>query len=56
MQFAPNGDSWKAALAAGHLTVRSTKSKQAEFLGDTSIGDMEAYYAGFFKKRPPVYA
>ena len=56
MQFAPNGDNWKAALAAGDLTVRSTKSKQAEFLGDTSIGDMEAYYAGFFKKRPPVYA
>jgi hypothetical protein len=28
---------------------------QAKVLGDTSIGDMEKYYGGFFKKRPPVY-
>jgi hypothetical protein len=28
----------------------------AKVLGDTSIGAMEKYYAGFFKKRPPVYA
>lgn len=55
MQFAPNGDKWKAALARGDLTVRSTTSRQAEFLGDTSIGEMETYYESFFKKRPPVY-
>jgi hypothetical protein len=55
MQFAPNGDKWKAALSKGNLTVRSTTSPQAAVLGDTSIGDMENYYAGFFKNRPPVY-
>lgn len=54
-QFAPNAKSWKTALAAGDLTVRSTTSRQAAVLGDTSIGDMESYYAGFFRQRPPVY-
>jgi hypothetical protein len=54
MQFAPNGKKWKAALSKGNLKVRSTLSKQAVVLGDTSIGDMEKYYAKFFKKRPPV--
>jgi len=56
MQFAPNAKKWKTALAAGDLSVRSTTSKQADVLGDTSIHDMEKYYAGFFRKRPPVYA
>jgi hypothetical protein len=56
MQFAPNAKKWKSALSKGDLTVRSTPSRQAKVLGDTSIGDMEGYYAGFFKKRPPVYA
>jgi len=55
MQFAPNAAKWKAALSKGDLKVRSTPSKQAEFLGNTSIGDMEKYYAGFFKKHPPIY-
>jgi hypothetical protein len=55
MQFAPNGKKWKAALSQDDLKVRSTLSKQAAVLGDTSIGDMEKYYAKFFKKRPPVY-
>jgi hypothetical protein len=55
MQFAPNGDKWKAALAKGNLSVRSTPSKQADALGDTSIGEMEEYYEGFFEKHPPVY-
>jgi hypothetical protein len=41
MQFAPNGHKWKAALSKGDVSVRSTKSKQAKVLGDTSIGDME---------------
>jgi hypothetical protein len=56
MQFSPNGEKWKVALSEGGLTVKSTTSKQAKVLGDTSIGDMESYYAGFFKSRPPVYA
>lgn len=56
MQFAPNAKKWKSALAEGKLNVPSTASKQAKVLGDTSIGDMEEYYAGFFKKREPVYA
>jgi len=56
MQFAPNGDRWKAALAAGNLSVRTTTSPQARALGDTSIGDMERYYRGFFVGHPPVYA
>lgn len=55
MQFSPNGRKWKAALAEGDLTVRSTPSRQAEVLGDTSIGDMERYYKGFFVRNPPVY-
>jgi hypothetical protein len=55
MQFAPNGKAWKAALAKGDLAVRTTPTQQAEFLGDTSIGDMQRYYGGFFKKYPPVY-
>lgn len=56
MQFSPNGKVWKTALSKGDLTVKSTPSKQAKVLGDTSIGDMEKYYEGFFKQRPPVYA
>lgn len=56
MQFAPNAKKWKSALSKGDLTVPSTASPQAKALGDTSIGDMEDYYAGFFKKRPPAYA
>jgi hypothetical protein len=55
MQFSPNGQAWKAALANNDTSVPTTKSKQAAFLGDTSIGDMTDYYAGFFKKYPPVY-
>ena len=55
MQFAPNGKAWKAALAKGDLAVRTTPTQQAEFLGDTSIGDMQRYYGGFFKKYPPAY-
>ena len=53
MQFAPNARKWKEALSAGDLTVRSTDTKQAALLGDTSIGQMEKFYAGFFKKNPP---
>jgi hypothetical protein len=56
MQFAPNAEKWKVALSKGDLTVPSTKTKQAKVLGDTSIGAMETYYAGFFKKRPPVFS
>lgn len=56
MQFAPNAKKWKTALAKGNFSVKSTESKQAKVLGDTSIGDMEKYYAGFFTKRKPVYA
>ena len=56
MQFAPNAKKWKSALSKGDMTVRSTTSPQAKVLGDTSIRDMEEYYGGFFKKRPPVYA
>lgn len=56
MQFAPNAKAWKAALSKGNFSVRSTPTKQAAFLGDTSIGDMEKYYTGFFKKKPPKYA
>lgn len=55
MQFAPNAKAWKKALANGNLTVPSTKSPQAKALGDTSIGDMEAYYMKFFNKRPAKY-
>jgi hypothetical protein len=55
MQFSPNGERWKVALSAGDLTVRSTNSKQAEVLGNTSLREMEGYYAGFFRNRPPVY-
>ena len=56
MQFSPNGTSWKVALASGDSTVPSTRAPQARFLGDTSIGDMERYYSGFFQRYPPVYA
>jgi hypothetical protein len=55
-QFAPNGSNWKTAYAAGNYSVPSTNSKQARVLGDTSIYDMEAYYAGFFQQYPPTYA
>jgi hypothetical protein len=55
MQFSPNAEKWKRALSEDDLTVRSTPHPQAKVLGDTSIGDMEAYYAGFFNKRPPGY-
>jgi predicted SpoU family rRNA methylase len=56
MQFAPNGTKWKIEFARGDYSVPSTSSKQARFLGDTSIHDMEAYYAAFFKQHPPSYA
>jgi hypothetical protein len=55
MQFAPNGEAWKVALSKGDFSVRSTRSKQAEFLGDTSIGDMQTYYGVFFAEHPPQY-
>jgi hypothetical protein len=55
MQFAPNGKPWKVALAKGDLSIRTTTSQQAAFLGDTSINDMQNYYGTFFKKYPPVY-
>jgi hypothetical protein len=56
MQFSPNGSSWKIALAAGNTSVPTTNTKQANVLGDTSIGDMANYYSGFFGEHPPVYA
>jgi hypothetical protein len=56
MQFSPNGSKWKTAFARGDYSVPSTPYPQARFLGDTSIHDMEAYYAGFFKQHPPTYA
>lgn len=56
MQFAPNGTKWKIAFGNHDYSVPSTTSRQAQFLGDTSIHDMEAYYTAFFKQRPPVYA
>jgi hypothetical protein len=56
MQFSPNGSQWKIALANGDTSVQTTNTKQASFLGDTSIGDMATYYGGFFGKHPPVYA
>ncbi len=56
MQFAPNGQPWKVAFARGDYSVRSTRSDQADALGDTSIGDMEEYYQGFFDDHPPQYA
>jgi hypothetical protein len=55
-QFAPNGSNWKTAYAAGNYSVPSTNSKQAKVLGDTSINDMETYYAKFFQQHPPTYA
>ncbi len=55
MQFAPNGKAWKAALARGDLSVPTTTSQPAAFLGDTSIGDMWDYYAKFLRQHPPVY-
>jgi hypothetical protein len=56
MQFAPNGPKWKKAFAQGNYSVPSTSSKQARFMGDTSIHDMEAYYTAFFVQHPPTYA
>jgi hypothetical protein len=56
MQFAPNGTKWKIEFARGDYSVPSTSSKQAQFLGDTSIHDMEAYYSAFFVQHPPSYA
>jgi len=56
MQFAPNGTKWKVEFARGNYSVPSTSSKQAHFLGDTSIHDMEAYYGAFLKQHPPSYA
>jgi hypothetical protein len=56
MQFSPNGSSWKIALAAGDTSVPTTNTKQANVLGDTSIGDMKTYYDGLFRQYPPVYA
>jgi hypothetical protein len=56
MQFAPNGTKWKIAFAHADYSVPSTSSKQAQFLGDTSIHDMEAYYTAFFNQHPPSYA
>jgi len=56
MQFSPNGQDWKKAFASGDYSKRTTKSQQAQALGDTSIQDMESYYAGFFAAHPPVYA
>jgi hypothetical protein len=55
VQFAPYG-TWMAAMAGGDTSSPTTTSKQAAVLGNTSIDDMTSYYAGFFKKRPPVYA
>lgn len=56
MQFAPNATKWKIAFARGDYSVPSTPHKQARFLGDTSIHDMEAYYAAFFRQHPPTYS
>lgn len=56
MQFAPNGTIWKIEFGRGNYRVPSTSSKQARFLGDTSIHDMEAYYEGFFRQHPPEYS
>jgi hypothetical protein len=56
MQFAPNGSRWKKAFGQGNYSVPSTSSKQARFLGDTSVHDMEAYYTAFFEQHPPTYA
>ena len=56
MQFSPNGSKWKKAFGQGDYSVPSTSTKQARFLGDTSINDMEAYYTAFFQQHPPSYA
>lgn len=56
MQFSPNGTAWKIAFVNGDYSVKTTPHPQAAALGDTSIADMEAYYKGFFKKNPAVYA
>lgn len=56
MQFAPNATKWKIAFARQDYSLPSTTSKQARFLGDTSIHDMEAYYRAFFQQHPPSYA
>jgi hypothetical protein len=56
MQFSPNGVAWKRAFANGDYTPRTTPSRQAQALGDTSIRDMARYYTGFFRRNPPVYA
>ncbi len=40
MQLSPNGQSWKAALANGDLSVPVTNTRQATALGNTSIGAM----------------
>jgi hypothetical protein len=56
MQFAPSAKAWKAALARGDLLVPTATTKQAAFLGDTSIGDMWDYYAKFLQQHSPVYA
>jgi hypothetical protein len=56
MQFAPNATRWKIAFARQDYSVPSTTGKQAQFLGDTSIHDMEAYYTAFFQQHPPSYA
>jgi hypothetical protein len=56
MQFSPNGSRWKIEFARGNYAVPATSSRQAQFLGDTSIHDMEAYYSAFFRQHPPSYA
>ncbi len=44
MQFSPNGQAWKAALAGGNLNVPVTNTPQAKALGTTSLADMAAYF------------
>lgn len=56
MQFSPNGAKWKTAFARDDYSLPATNTKQARFLGDTSIHDMAAFYKGFFTQHPPVYA
>lgn len=48
-QFGPNAESWMAALGRGETSGRTTPTKQAHALGNTSIDQMTEYYKSLLK-------
>lgn len=54
-QFAPNATGWQKAYGAGEDTGRTTPTRQASALGDTSMRQMTQYYDKLLGRNPASY-